>query len=138
MSSSLGHRMKMTSFIDNDGVTLQYAFALRLRDHRKVYKGKKRTLKEAVNHLIRSNKWKKKHKEATISKSLQHNNEGLRELNKLMQDYYFDVRESIIDDDRFTKRFVNNREENLFDLVRRKDTKILGNVRPIRELLQAN
>ncbi len=136
--SSLGHRMKMTSFIDNDGVTLQYAFALRLRDHRKVYKGKKRTLKEAVNHLIRSNKWKKKHKEATISKSLQHNNEGLRELNKLMQDYYFDVRESIIDDDRFTKRFVNNREENLFDLVRRKDTKILGNVRPIRELLQAN
>lgn len=136
--SSLGHRMKMTSFIDDDGVTLQYAFALRLRDHRKVYKGKKRTLKEAVNHLIRSNKWKKKHKEATISKSLQHNNEGLRELNKLMQDYYFDVRESIIDDDRFTKRFVNNREENLFDLVRRKDTKILGNVRPIRELLQAN
>lgn len=136
--SSMGHRMKMTSFIDDDGVTLQYAYALRLRDHRKVYKGKKRTLKEAVNHLIRSNKWKNKHKEATISKSLQHNNEGLRELNKLMQDYYFDVRESIIDDDKFTKRFVNNREENLFDLVRRKDTKILGNIRPIRELLQAN
>ena len=136
--SSLGHRMKMTSFIDEDGVTLQYAFALRLRKHRKVYKGKKRTLKEAVNHLIRSNKWKKKHKEATISKSLQHNNEGLRELNKLMQDYYFEVRESIIDDDRFTKRFVNKRDENLYNLVRRKDTEILGNIRPIRELLQAN
>jgi hypothetical protein len=55
-----------------------------------------------------------------------------------MQDYYFDVRQSIIKDDNFTKRFVNHRDENLYDLVRRKETKILGNTRPIRELLQAN
>jgi len=136
--SSLGHRMKMTSFVDEEGVTLQYAYARRLREHRKFYKGKKRTLKQAVNHLIRSSKWRKKHRESTISKSLQHNNEGLRELNKLMQDYYFDVRQSIIKDDNFTKRFVNHRDENLYDLVRRKETKILGNTRPIRELLQAN
>ena len=135
--SSLGNRLKMTSFIDDEGITLQYAYALRLRDHRKVYKGKKRTLKEAVNKLISSNKWRKKHETATISDSLQHTNEGLRELNKLMQDYYFEVRESIINDDDFTKRFVNNRDEYLYDLVRRRDTEILGNTRPIRELLQS-
>ena len=135
--SSLGNRLKMTSFIDDEGITLQYAYALRLRDYRKPYKGRKRTLKEAVNKLISSSKWRKKHEEATISKSLQHTNEGLRELNKLMQDYYFDVRQSIIDDDDFTKRFVNRNDEYLYDIVRRKDTEILGNTRPIRELLQS-
>lgn len=135
--SSLGHRMKMTSFIDNDGVTLQYAYALKLRDHRKMYKGKKRTLRQAVDELISSKKWQNKYEKATISKSLQHTNEGLRELNTLMQDYYFDVRSDIVDDDSFTQRFVNNRDENLYDLVRRKDTEILGNTTPIRELLQS-
>ena len=135
--SSLGHRMKMTSFIDNDGVTLQYAYALKLRDHRKTYKGKKRTLRQAVDYLINSKKWQNKYEKATISKSLQHTNEGLRELNTLMQDYYFDVRSDIVDDDSFTQRFVNNRDENLYDLVRRKDTEILGNTTPIRELLQS-
>ena len=135
--SSLGHRMKMTSFIDNDGVTLQYAYALKLRDHRKMYKGKKRTLRQAVDELISSKKWQNKYEKATISKSLKHTNEGLRELNTLMQDYYFDVRSAIVDDDSFTQRFVNNRDENLYDLVRRKDTEILGNTTPIRELLQS-
>ena len=54
-----------------------------------------------------------------------------------MQDYYFEVRESIINDDDFTKRFVNSNDEYLYDLVRRRDTEILGNTRPIRELLQS-
>jgi hypothetical protein len=102
-----------------------------------MYKGKKRTLRQAVDELISSKKWQNKYEKATISKSLQHTNEGLRELNTLMQDYYFDVRSDIVDDDSFTQRFVNNRDENLYDLVRRKDTEILGNTTPIRELLQS-
>ena len=136
--SSLGHRLKMTSFIDDEGVTLQYAFARRLREKRLMYKGKKRTLRDAVNKLISSKKWRKKHEEATVSKSLMYTNEGLRELNTLMQDYYAEVRADIIDDDEFTRRFVNAKDENLYDLVRRKDTKVLGNVTPLRELLQKN
>ncbi len=134
--SSLGHRLKMTSFIDEEGVTLQYAFARRLREKRLPYRGKKRTLQDAVNKLISSKKWRKKHEEATVSKSLMYTNEGLRELNTLMQDYYKAVRADIIKDDDFTKRFVNAKDEFLYDLVRREDLKVLGNVTPLRELLQ--
>jgi len=136
--SSLGNKIKMTSFIDADGVTLQYAFAQKLRSHRMVYKGKRRTIEQAANHLIKSSKWRAKHRIATISPSLAHTNEGLRELNRLLQDYYMDVRMSIINDSKFTRRFVNSKDENLLDIVNRKDTEIRGNLQPIRDLLRAN
>lgn len=136
--SSLGNKIKMTSYIDADGVTLQYAYAQRLRNHRMVYKGKRRTIEQAADYLIKSSKWRQKHRIATISPSLAHTNEGLRELNRLLQDYYMDVRKSIINDPTFTRRFVNSKDENLIDIVNRKDTQILGNLSPIRDLLRAD
>lgn len=134
--SSLGNRIKLTDFIDEDGVTLQYAYAQRLKNFRMNYKGRKMTLKQAVNKLISSKKWKDKHKKMEISDTLQYNNEGLRELNSLMQQYYNAVKADIMDDDKFTKRFVNRKDESLFEVVSRRDVTVKGNTKTLRELIQ--
>lgn len=136
--SSLGNRIKMTQFINEDGVTLQYAYAQRLKNYKMYYKGRKLTIKQAVNKLISSPSFRKMHREMTISKTQQHNNEGLRELNRLMQSYYKAVKEDIIADDRFTKRFVNRKNERLFDVIYREETTVQGINKPIRDLIMLN
>ena len=136
--STLGSKIKMINFVDKEGMTLQYAYALRLRDFKMVYKGKRQTLKQAVDRLVKSRAWRKKYEKAQVSESLTVTNEGLMELNRLMQKYYLELRKDIIKDDSFTKSFVNDDDGTLYDVINREATEIQGVTAPIRELLNFN
>lgn len=136
--SSLGNKIKMTSYINDEGITLQYAYNLRLRNYKMMYKGRKLTLKQAVNKLMKTRAWRDKYEDTTISKSLTYTNEGLRELNKLLQTYYNGLKQDIIEDDRFTKQFVNGQEETLYETTQRTETTVQGISKPLRELMQFN
>lgn len=133
--SSLGNKIKMTQYINDEGITLQYAYNLRLRNFKMNYKGRKMTLKQAVNKLMRTRAWRNKYEDTTISPSLTYTNEGLRELNQLLQSYYRELKQDIIDDDKFTKQFVNSKDETLYSVTQRKDTTVRGIKAPLRELM---
>jgi hypothetical protein len=87
---------------------------------------------------MKTRSWRDKYEDTTISKSLTYTNEGLRELNKLLQTYYNGLKQDIIEDDRFAKQFVNGQEETLYETTQRTETTVQGISKPLRELMQFN
>jgi hypothetical protein len=105
---------KMDQFIDDDGMTLRYAFMQEVRTGRfSVGGGRKMTLKEAVNKLISSRAWQKKYRILSQTETGRGYNEGLREIQALMRKYYDAVEEKLSKDKQFMRRFINNADETL-------------------------
>ena len=105
---------KMDQFIDDDGMTLRYAFMQEVRTGRfSIGGGRKTTLKEAVNKLISSRAWKKKYRILSETETGRGYNEGLREIQALMRKYYDAVEVKLSKDKQFMRRFINNANETL-------------------------
>lgn len=112
--SFIGQRMD--KFIDDEGVTLRYAFMKKVETMRVSVDGKRKmTLKEAVEKLIGSRSWERLYdvEEYERTKSGQPYNEGLRQLNALLNKYYDAIELKLSRDKSFMKRFVGQDNETL-------------------------
>lgn len=105
---------KMDKFLDDEGMTLRYAFMQEVRTARvSVDGGRKMTLKEAVDKLISKRAWQKKYRILAQTETGRGYNEGLRELQALMRKYYEAVELKLSKDKQFMRRFVNGANETL-------------------------
>lgn len=110
--------VKMTKFVRDDGITLQYAYALELRKTRIKIGGSRINIEQAVNRLIRSPKWQKKYNSPYyLNDSGKEVNDGLIELNKLMSKFYTTTRKNLLKNKNYLRTFINDKEENLTDFI---------------------
>ena len=146
--------IKMTEWVDEDGMTLSYAFDQRLK--RKVVNvkdlgSKNYTIKQAVGALIKKEDWIKDY-----SKGFQVDpetgrfiNKGLKRLNTVLNQFYNETKKELVEDSRFTNKFVNEEGDSLYYLLQERGTKPEPVGRPLSpfgileqndldELLQAN
>lgn len=112
----LSSGIKMTEFINEDGVTLKYYYAQQLRTQTKQYRGAKRTLSEAVDVLINDENWIAKYSAGFKPDDTypdKFTNAGLEQLNELMRSYYKVVRERVKKDRDVLESFINKDEQTL-------------------------
>ena len=138
--STLGPGIKFTDFRDSDGMTLSYAFDLKLRDTTLRYKGQQRTLEDAVYELLDDDKWNEKFEQGFKPSETRPDvyvNEGLRELNTLMQKYYRKAKEDLLKDKDYLYDFVGPDDMSLIDIIEQLQQPVEETGRPasIRELL---
>ena len=138
--STLGPGIKFTDFRDSDGMTLSYAFDLKLRDTNLRYKGQQRTLEDAVYELLDDDKWNEKFEQGFKPSETRPDvyvNEGLRELNTLMQKYYRKAKEDLLKDKDYLYDFVGPDDISLIDVIEQLQQPVEETGRPasIRELL---
>lgn len=138
--STLGPGIKFTDFRDSDGMTLSYAFDLKLRDTTLRYKGQQRTLEDAVYELLDDDKWNEKFEQGFKPSETRPDvyvNEGLRELNTLMQKYYRKAKEDLLKDKDYLYDFVGPDDMSLIDVIEQLQQPVEETGRPasIRELL---
>jgi hypothetical protein len=138
--STLGPGIKFTDFRDSEGMTLSYAFDLRLRDTKIRIKGKNRVMEDAIYDLINSTKWNKKFEQGFKPSETRPDvyiNEGLRELNTLMQKYYRKAKEDLLKDKDYLYDFVGPDDMSLIDVMEQLKQPVEETGRPasIRELL---
>jgi hypothetical protein len=118
-SSFVGQTMH--KFIDEDGMTLQYAFMKEVAKRKVKVDGKRRmTLKQAVEQLISKNSWQDSYNQPMLERTATGKayNEGLRELNNLMSKYYDAIELELAKDKRFLRRFVNSDDKNLVETLK--------------------
>jgi len=118
--STLGPGIKLTDFRDSEGMTLAYAFDLRLREISLRYKGKKRSLEDAVYELINDKKWNDKFEQGFKPSETRPDvyvNEGLKELNNLMQKYYRETKKQLLKDKDYLYDFVGSDDTSLIDTL---------------------
>jgi hypothetical protein len=118
--STLGPGLKLTEFRDSEGMTLAYAFDLRLREVALRYRGKKRSLEDAVYELINDKKWNKKFEQGFKPSETRPDvyvNEGLKELNNLMQKYYRETKKQLLKDKDYLYDFVGSDDTSLIDTL---------------------
>jgi len=118
--STLGPGIKFTDFRDSDGMTLSYAFDLRLRDTTLRYKGEQRSMEDAIYELIEDDKWNEKFEQGfklSETRPDVYVNEGLRELNSLMQKYYNKAKENLLKDKDYLYDFVGPDDMSLVDVL---------------------
>jgi len=118
--STLGPGIKLTDFRDSEGMTLAYAFDLRLREVTLRYKGKKRSLEDAVYELINDKKWNDKFEQGFKPSETRPDvyvNEGLKELNNLMQKYYRETKKQLLKDKDYLYDFVGSDDTSLIDTL---------------------
>jgi hypothetical protein len=138
--STLGPGIKFTDFRDSDGMTLSYAFDLKLRDTNLRYKGQQRTLEDAVYELLDDDKWNEKFEQGFKPSETRPDvyvNEGLRELNTLMQKYYRKAKEDLLKDKDYLYDFVGPDDMSLIDVIEqlKQPAEETGRPASIRELL---
>lgn len=138
--STLGPGIKFTDFRDSDGMTLSYAFDLKLRDTNLRYKGQQRTLEDAVYELLDDDKWNEKFEQGFKPSETRPDvyvNEGLRELNTMMQKYYRKAKEELLKDKDYLYDFVGPDDMSLIDVIEQLQQPVEETGRPasIRELL---
>jgi hypothetical protein len=138
--STLGPGIKFTDFRDSDGMTLSYAFDLKLRDTKIRIKGKNRVMEDAIYDLINSTKWNKKFEQGFKPSETRPDvyiNEGLRELNALMQQYYRRTKEDLLKDKDYLYDFVGPNDKSLIDIIEelKQPAEETGRPASIRELL---
>lgn len=123
--SMLTGGIKMTEWVNEDGMTLSYAFDQRLK--RKVVKVKlgekvgfkNYTIKQAVGALIKQKDWIKDYSEGfqEDSETGRFINKGLKRLNSVLNQFYTETKKEIIEDSRFLNKFVNEDDESLYYLL---------------------
>lgn len=116
----LSQGVKMEDFRNEEGVTLKYYYAQQLRTYKQRYKGRNRTLSEAVNELINDRAWQKKYESGW---SPDENNpqkftqKGLEEIDELLTRYYTNLRKSIAKDKDVMSSFINKDDVTLGDFM---------------------
>ena len=107
--------IRMKDFVDERGVTMTYRFDQELKNTK--IRGK--TMREAVNDKIFSNRWRKKFQSPSVPEGDLMVNQGLVELNDLMRSYYDKTREKIAKNTIITDRYINSDNETLADVIER-------------------
>ena len=132
--NQISDRLKMTDFVDDDGMTLSYAFDQRLKNKTiRVKELKNRTLNinQAVNELITDGDWLEKY-----SKGFYENtegriiNEGLVELNLVLSRFYQETKKEIIKDPILTGSFINEDDESLYYILQTRGSEDAPQVTP--------
>ena len=130
--SMIADRLKMVDFVDDDGMTLSYAFDQRLkRQLVKIKKiegikglaGKRMTINQAVNSLITNADWIKKYNKGfQITETGKYANEGLVALNSLLNQFYNQTKKDILEDKAFLASFINEDEDTLYSILETRGT----------------
>jgi len=120
--SMLSGGIKMTEWVDEDGMTLSYAYDQKLKrtSIRVEELGFKTfTIKQAVGALIKDKDWIKEY-----SKGFQEDpetgrfiNPGLKILNSVLRKFYTETQNNLMEDSRFLNKFVNEEGESLYYLL---------------------
>lgn len=132
--TTLAPGIKMTEWRDEDALTLEYAFSLKLREIRI---GKK-TISEAVDSLLASKRFKKLYeKPPTQTLDGKFQNEGLKMLNDELRSYYNRTKKEVLKDKRFMSSFVDKNGRNLLELYEQTGVKldVGGKPKSVLELL---
>jgi hypothetical protein len=132
--STLYPGIRMTEFRNSDGMTLSYAFDRRLRDTQVRIKGKKRFLEDAVYDLIYSNRWNKKFDKGFVASETNPDvlvNEGLRELDSLLQKFYKQTQKDMLKDSSVLDDFINKDDVSLFEIMETMELQADETGRPI-------
>jgi hypothetical protein len=132
--STLYPGIRMTEFRNSDGMTLSYAFDRRLRDTQVRIRGKKRFLEDAVYDLIYSNRWNKKFDKGFVASETNPDvlvNEGLRELDSLLQKFYKQTQKDMLKDSSVLDDFINKEDVSLFEIMETMELQADETGRPI-------
>jgi len=126
---------KMTDYVDDDGMTLAYAFDQKLKRKTirvKELENKNYTIAGAVNALITSKSWNEKYAKGfqVDEESGRLKNEGLVELNKVLNSFYRETEKDILKDNTFMGRFINEKDESLYYTLQSRTQKVAPKVRP--------
>ena len=126
---------KMTDYVDDDGMTLAYAFDQKLKRKTirvKELENKNYTIAGAVNALITSKSWNEKYAKGfqVDEESGRLKNEGLVELNKVLNSFYRETEKDILKDKAFMGRFNNEKDESLYYTLQSRTQKVAPKVRP--------
>jgi hypothetical protein len=126
---------KMTDYVDDDGMTLAYAFDQKLKRKTirvKELENKNYTIAGAVNALITSKSWNEKYAKGfqVDEESGRLKNEGLVELNKVLNSFYRETEKDILKDNTFMGRFINEKDESLYYTLQLRTQKVAPKVRP--------
>jgi hypothetical protein len=137
--STLGADIKMTEFVDEDGMTLSYAFDQRLKKINipvKELGGRKHSIISAVNTLISNSEWNKKYAKGfqVDEESGRLKNEGLVELNIVLNRFYNETKKEILKDDSFMNKFINENEETLYYILETRGTIKAPEITPVSPL----
>ena len=114
--SHLSTGIKMTDFRNEEGVTLKYYYAQQLRTYRRQYKGKKRTLMDAVDHLMNQKTWQDKYMkgyEPDEGNPQKFANPALEELSELLSNYYTGLRKEMLKDKTLMYSFINKDDDSI-------------------------
>lgn len=135
--STLMGGVKMTEYRNDDGLTLDYIFNMRLR---KTTVGGKR-IKEKIKDLINSDSWKTKFEKGWQAKETDDGiipdkfvNPGLQQLNTELQKFYNKTRKEMLKDKRLLKQFINSDEENLLENIEKLTVETDGSGTPLSPL----
>jgi hypothetical protein len=132
--STLYPGIRMTEFRNSDGMTLSYAFDRRLRDTQVRIRGKKRFLEDAVYDLIYSKRWNKKFDKGFVASETNPDvlvNEGLRELDSLLQKFYKQTQKDMLKDSSVLDDFINKDDVSLFEIMETMELQADETGRPI-------
>ena len=137
--STLEAGIGMTDYVDEDGMTLSYAFDQRLKSKTirvKELKNKNYTLAGAVNALITSSSWNEKYTKGfqVDEESGRLKNEGLVELNKVLNSFYNETKKDILKDNAFMGRFIDENDESLYYILQSRKASVAPEVRPTSPL----
>jgi len=116
----LSQGVKMEDFRNEEGVTLKYYYAQQLRTYKQRYKGRNRTLSEAVNELINDRAWQKKYESGwgkDENNPQKYTQKGLEEIDELLTRYYTNLRKSIAKDKDVMSSFINKDDVTLGDFM---------------------
>jgi len=126
--------IRMTEFRNSDGMTLSYAFDRRLRETQVRIKGRKQYLEDAVYDLIYSNRWNKKFDKGFVASETNPDvlvNEGLRDLDSLLQKFYKQTQKDMLEDPTVLDDFINKEDVPLFEIMENLELKADETGRPI-------
>lgn len=135
--------IRMTEFRNSDGMTLSYAFDRRLRDTQVRIKGKKQDIEDAVFDLINSSRWLKKFDKGFVASETNPDvlvNEGLKDLDSLLQKFYKQTQKDMLKDAEVLDDFINRDDVSLYEIMENLEMKADEGGQPISilEVLSAD
>ena len=135
--------IRMTEFRNSDGMTLSYAFDRRLRDTQVRIKGKKQYIEDAVFDLINSSRWLKKFDKGFVASETNPDvlvNEGLKDLDSLLQKFYKQTQKDMLKDAEVLDDFINRDNVSLYEIMENLEMKADEGGQPISilEVLSAD
>lgn len=110
----------MRDFLNEEGKSLHYEFAERLR---------RTNLKKVIERKIKTSAWKRKFRDGdtTLTTGGQQTNEGLVELEAIIREYWGKVSQDILRENKnFKNSFINKDEQTLFEVLKEKRAKVYG------------